>query len=261
MPPRPTAMDVLRPVLAALTPVGLMAALAPSLPLEGRAAFLVAFAAVTLTIVGGLSAAPSGPQPRRVALVAVAAGVALVAVALRLPPVASGFAGSLGLLAIAWALGGAIGSRMEAPGHLAAVALVSAAVDLWSVTSPSGPTNHIVRSPALVRLLTVSVAVPPLRAPQSMVGVGDAVFVALYLAAAERFALSRGRTAAALAAGIVASGLLAMALERPVPALPLMGLMVLVTQPRARDVPAADRRATMLAAAMLIASVARALTR
>jgi hypothetical protein len=37
--------------------------------------------------------------------------------------------------------------------------------------------------------------------------------------------------------------------------------MVLATQPLARDVPPADRRATALAAGLLAASVARALTR
>jgi hypothetical protein len=169
--------------------------------------------------------------------------------------------GALGLLAVASVLGGAIGSRVEVAGHLAAVALVSSAVDLWSVTSTAGPTHHIMRSPALLRLLTVSVAIPPSREPQPAIGFGDAVFVALYLAAGARFALPRARMIAALWVGIVGSGALALALERPVPALPLIGLMVLATQPLARDVPRADRRATLLAAVMLVASAARAYTR
>ncbi|MDB4929371.1 MAG: hypothetical protein JWM10_1855, partial [Myxococcaceae bacterium] len=216
---------------------------------------------VASAIVGGVALAPSAALPARVVGAVVLAGLALVALAFKLPPVASGLVGALGLIAIASALGGAIGSRIEAAGHLAAVALVSSAVDLWSVTSPAGPTHRIVQSPALLRLLTVSVAIPPHRDPVPAIGFGDVVFVALYLAAAARFALPRARMVAALWAGMFAAGALAYALEGPVPALPLIGLMVLATQPMARDVPQADRRATLLAAAMLVASVARACTR
>jgi hypothetical protein len=258
---RPIALDVLRPIAVALAPLALMAAVAPSLHAGPVASVLVALAAVAVAIVGGLYAAPSRPLPGRVVALAVLVGLALVALALRLPPVPSGLAGSLGLLVVACVIGGAIGSRMEASGHLAAVALVSAAVDLWSVTSPSGPTHRIVQSPAMVRLLTVSVSIPPLREPRPAIGVGDAVFVALYLAAAARFGMPRGRMALATGVGLFAAGALALWLERAVPALPTIGLMVLATQPKAREVPGADRRATMLAAAMLIASVARALTR
>ncbi len=258
---RPIALDVLRPAVVALAPLALMAAVAPSVHVGPVAAALVALTAVAISIAGGLFAAPSRALSGRVVAVTVLVGLALVALALRLPPVVSGLAGSLGLLAVACVLGGAIGSRMEAPGHLTAVALVSAAVDLWSVTSPSGPTRHIVRSPAMVRLLTVSVSIPPLREPRPAIGVGDAVFIALYLAAAARFGMPRGRMALATGVGLFAAGAIALWLERAVPALPTIGLMVLATQPKAREVPVADRRATMLAAAMLIASAARALTR
>ena len=257
----PLALTVARPALAALLPLGLLAAVAPWLPLGPLAATLLALGVVALAIVGGVALAPTAALPARVVVPAALIGVALVALALRLPPVASGLAGALGLLTVAALVGGAIGSRMESPGHLAAVALVSAAVDLWSVTSPSGPTHRIVQSPALLRVLTLSVAIPPHREPRPAIGFGDAVFVALYLAAAARFSLPRARMGAALWLGIVGAGGLAIALERAVPALPTIGLMVLATQPLARDVPLADRRATALAAGLLAASVARALTR
>jgi hypothetical protein len=257
----PIALTIARPVIAVSVPLGLMAAVAPWLPLGRLASTLLALAAVALAIVAGVALAPAAPLPPRVGVPVALAGVGLVALALALPPVASGLVGAVGLLAVATVVGGAIGARMESSGHLAAVAMVSAAVDLWSVTSPSGPTHHIVRSPALVRLLTVSVAIPPDRAPRPAIGFGDAVFVALYLAAAARFSMPRSRMTAALWAGIFSAGALAIALDRAVPALPTIGLMVLATQPMARDVPPADRRATTLAAVLLAASVARALTR
>lgn len=258
---RPLALTVARPAVAVLLPLGCMAAVAPWVPLGPLAATLLALAVVALAIVAGVALGPSGALPARSALPVALAGLGLVALALTLPPVASGLAGALGLIAVGAVVGGAIGSRMESPGHLAAVALVSAAVDLWSVTSPAGPTHRIVQSPALVRLLTVSVAIPPGREPRPAIGFGDVVFVALYLAAAARFAMPRPRMSVALWAGIFAAGALAVALGRAVPALPTIGLMVLATQPMARDVPAADRRATALAAVLLVASVARALTR
>lgn len=261
MTPRTLARSVARPVLAVVLPLGLMAAAAPWLPAGPLVAPLAALAVVAFAIVGGVALAPIGPLPARIAVPAALAGVALVALALKLPPVASGLAGSLGLIAVATLVGGAIGSRMESSGHLAAVALLSAAVDLWSVTSPSGPTHRIVQSPALLRLLTVSVSIPPDREPRPAIGFGDAVFVALYLSAAARFVMPRPRMVVALWAGILGAGALAVALGRAVPALPVIGLMVLATQPMARDVPAVDRRATMFAAALLAASVARALTR
>jgi hypothetical protein len=261
MHPRLLASTVVAPALAALLPLALLALVAPWLPLGPLGAALLALSTVALAIVGGLALAPQRALPARAAVPAALVGAAMVGVALRLPPVASGLVGALGLLTVALVLGGAIGARMQSPGHLTAVALVSSAVDLWSVTSPSGPTHRIVQSPALLRLLTLSAAIPPEREPRPAIGFGDAVFVALYLAAAARFTMPRGRMAAALWAGIVAAGVMAVALDRAVPALPTIGLMVLASQPRARDVPPADRRATGLAAVMLIASVARAITR
>lgn len=261
MPPPSIASTVARPVLAVFAPLGFMAVVAPWVPLGPLGSTLLALAAVAVAIVGGVALAPPDALPARVGLPVALVGLGLVALAVALPPVASGLVGALGLLTVASIVGGAIGSRMESSGHLAAVALVSAAVDLWSVTSPAGPTHRIVQSPALTRLLTVSVAIPPLRDPRPAIGFGDAVFVALYLAAAARFSMPRPRMSVALWAGIFGAGVLAIAFERAVPALPTIGLMVLVTQPMARNVPVADRRATMLAGVLLVASIARALTR
>jgi hypothetical protein len=58
---------------------------------------------------------------------------------------------------------------------------------------------------------------------QPVLGVGDIVFVALYLAAYARHRLSLVRGALGLAAGFFAGLLLLITLERAIPLLPLLG--------------------------------------
>ncbi len=246
----------------ALAPLGLLALAAPALRIPPLASALLAFAVASLSIVFGTAVSPVNvlAQPRT-ALATAAVGVTLGALAFALPLVPAGFASSLGVIACACALGAVVGTRVAAPGHLLAVALVSAAVDLWSVTSPSGVTHAIVRNPRLAAMLTVSAAVPPSRMPLPVIGFGDAAFAALYLAVATRFNLSRARTAVAVAAGLMTAGVLAMALRAPVPALPMLGAAVVLAHPEARQVPRRDRTATWIAAALLVASAVRAALR
>lgn len=246
------------PVAAFLAPLGLASLVAPWLPQHPVAALGCAYLAAA-AIAAGVGLAPVDvPLGVRGALVRAVGGAALVALSLALPPVLSGLAGSLGLLAVALAVGGVVGSRMALAGHLLPVAMVSAAVDLWSVSSPSGPTHAIVRNPALLRLLTVSVALPGDRTPWPVVGFGDVAFAALYLAAARRFALPAGRMGAAVLVGLWASLGLALATGGAVPALPAMGAAVVLSFAAARRVAPVDRAATGVAAALLAASVARA---
>ncbi len=249
------------PVVAFLAPLGLAALVAPALPQHPAAALGCAtMAALSITL--GVSLAPLPmPLPGPGALVRALSGMALLGVSVVLPGVPSGMAGSLGLLALALAVGGSVGSRMTHAGHLLPVALLSAAVDLWSVTSPSGPTHAIVRNPALLRLLTVSVALPGSRVPWPVVGFGDVAFAALYLAAAQRFVLSRPRMGAAVLVGLWVSLALALGLGRAIPALPAMGAAVVLAFPAVRRVEPVDRKATGLVAALLVASVVRAALR
>jgi hypothetical protein len=69
------------------------------------------------------------------------------------------------------------------------------------------------------------------------------VFAALYVAAARRHGLGTVRMLAALAAGFAGTLGAVVLLARPVPALPFLGLAVVVAMPRARAIPAAERRA------------------
>lgn len=117
------------------------------------------------------------------------------------------------------------------------------------------------RSKVLVRLLTVSAAVPPLRDPEPAIGFGDVVFVALYLAAAARFKLPRGRTLAALSLGLLSAGGVAIGLRASIPALPLLGAAVVLMHPETWRVPREDRPMAGFALLALVASVVRAVTR
>lgn len=251
---------LVRAALAALAPLALLALAAPALRIGPAPSLALAYAAAAGAILAAVALAPYDALARRdVALAAGALGVALSLVALALPPVASGLAGSAGVLACGCALGCAVGARIASPGHLLAVALVSSAVDIWSVTAPSGVTHTIVETPLLLRLLTVRVAVPPVRAPEPMIGFGDVVFAALYHAAATRHGLSRARTLGALAVGLALAGVGAgaLGLEGGIPALPFLGIAVVLAHPEARRVPAKDRRATAFAAAVLVAAIVR----
>ncbi|MBL8603799.1 MAG: hypothetical protein JNK72_17870 [Myxococcales bacterium] len=240
----------------------LWAALAPRLsPSLGTA--MAAFSVATAAILGGVTLAPfrSAPPRARDTLANLALGLVAVAGSFVSGSLVPSVAGSLGVIFIGVAVGHAVGARMQHAAHLTPVALVSAAVDLWSVTSPHGPTHTIVRNPALLRLLTVSVAPPGGGDPLPAIGFGDAAFVALYLSAASRFRVSKPKMLACLGAGLVGSCAVAIGLGRPVPALPLMGAAVVLLTPEARAIRAEDRAATGFAALLLAASVARALTR
>lgn len=254
----PDARHALTAAAWALLPLALLSLLAPWIRVGDLAASLLAFACATAAVTAAGALAPRALLARpRVTVAAVALGVALSLLSTRLPPALGGLVGALGLMTAACALGVQVGSRVESPGHILPVALLSAGVDLWSVTAAVGPTHVIVQTPALLKLLTVRAAIPPSREPVPQIGFGDEVFIALYVAIGARFGLRAWKTVAALAAGVLAAGLLAGALQAPVPALPLLGLTMVAAHPEARRVPAADRRAAIFAALVLAASVAR----
>ncbi|MBI5515856.1 MAG: hypothetical protein HY909_18885 [Deltaproteobacteria bacterium] len=260
--------DLGRVALAVLVPLGALALVAPYVPLprppaQGEVSALAAALAFGITAGALLLAAYLVPaawlgRARNGALV-VGAGLALAALSRVVPPAASGLLGSLAVVLVASVPGAAVGERIAHPGHLLAVALTSTAVDLWSVYAPRGVTHAVVQQPVLLELLTLRAAIPPERAPSPMIGFGDVVFAVLYLSVSRRFGLGLRRTTAALGAGLLAAGVAAMTLGLPggVPALPFLGFAVVLAHREARSVPPGDRRTTLLAAALVVAAVAR----
>ena len=262
MPLSPSLRRLALAALGLLTPLAILAVLSPHVALSPWASFAVAFGACSVAIALCAALSPSGwlCEPRVAARVALV-GALLVALSLVLTPRLSGLSGSLGLALVSLCVGSLVGRRVESIGHLPAVFLVSSAMDLWSVTSPSGPTRAVTRNPALLRLLTVSVVPPGDTAPHPVIGFADVAFAALYLAAVARFGLPMKRAAALVFLGLAASGMLAMTLQRPVPALPLLGAAVVLGRPETGRVPQRDRVATALAGLLLAVSFARAVTR
>ncbi len=260
-PMQPDARATLRFALASLAPLAALVVTAPLFPRESLANPFVAFtcAALTVTLAGVLAPRALLKTPRA-ALIFVLAGVGVslaTKVLLGLTAPAAGLTGALGIILTACAVGTQVGARVESPGHILPVALLSAAVDLWSVTAASGPTHAIIQQPSLLRLLTVMAAVPPSRAPEPQIGFGDVVFTALYFAIGERFNLSSRRTALAIFGGILLAGVAAALLNAPVPALPALGFTMVVAHPAARRVPAPDRKTALFTGALLVASIVR----
>ncbi|MEI8254141.1 MAG: hypothetical protein WCJ30_00545 [Deltaproteobacteria bacterium] len=257
-----------RSIALALLPVAALALAAPWLRIGILPALALGFLVAAATLVAGASGVTAHARTLReiapilvAGLVSAAAGL-LVARAGRggvITEVLSGLIASGAVLAVGGALGVGVGGRIAHPGHLLAVALASSAADIWSVHAPEGVTHAIVaaRDVSLQRLVTLSAAVAPDRSPEPAIGVGDVIFAALYLAACTPHGLSRRRMTFAVAVGLLLAGAATFALKRPMPALPFLGAMVVLFEPRARSVPSQDRVATAVAGALLVAAVLR----
>jgi hypothetical protein len=159
----------------------------------------------------------------------------------------------VGLLAAGTCLGAFVGARIEEPGHVLFVALASSLADIFSVTQPEGPSAAIVRSEVALSLLALSW--PMLGSDQvaPLLGVGDVVFTALYLAVARRHGLSPTRTVAWLAAAYGVTMLAVFVTQAAVPALPFLGAGMLLAHPRTWRVPARDRRRGILVLSVMAA--------
>ena len=258
----------------ALGPTALLGALAPRIQLRGpasvAAAFVVSVIATVVSLARSCPSAESSPRSQTTVHVVAACSSAGMSIALlrfvgpySWSELFSGLVGSFGVLALGIWMGRSIGSRVAHPAHLLAVAFASGAVDIWSTLSPAGPTHAIAErgSTALLRVLTLSAPIAPDRAPESMLGIGDVIFAALYVAAAERHALSRIRTLSAVAAGLLLAGGVAVAMRRPVPALPFVGAAVVALQSGTWRVLRRDVLPTAVAGAAFVAAVAVALRR
>ena len=213
---------------------------APSVALDAMAAFALSFACVTAEILVSAWYVPALSVGQASLVLAGGAGGLFALYAAAAP--AAGWAAALltvALLTGATCLGGLVGRRIEQPGQLAAVAIVSAIADLWSVFDPEAPSARFAEQ-ALAepeRLALFALPFPLLGTPviAPVIGAGDIVFTALYVAAFRRHALSDRRLVVglALAYGLALIGLLV--LLRPLPLLPLLGAAAIASDPGARS--------------------------
>jgi hypothetical protein len=161
------------------------------------------------------------------------------------------------LLAAAAQLGASLGARIEKPGHLMAVAAISTVADLWSVYDPNGISARMAEKAAQAPDKIVLFAVPwpmlgtPFIAP--IIGAGDILFTALYLATFERHGLSLKRGSIALLLGYALGLAAILTTERPVPLLPLLGAAILLSDRRTASLEPRERRTVWLVVAVLAA--------
>jgi hypothetical protein len=234
-----------------------MCALAPHVSMDVRVAYSLAFALVSAEIVLVTRVTPV--ESRRSLALLVLVSVMLVASQRGAHVSVLGAAlVAAGLLLGAGALGASLGARIERPGHLVAVAIMSALADLWSVYDPQGLSARMaeqaVKTPD--QLVLFALAWPMLGTDkiEPMIGAGDILFTALYLAAYRAHGLRVGRVMVTLGAGYL-SGLVAILVtERPVPLLPLLGVAAVVADARTRSLPAHEKR-TVLIMSVVMASV------
>jgi hypothetical protein len=235
--------------------------IAPLVRLDPLVAFAISFACVTAEILA-LSWFAPGLRWKQAWVLVTLAVLPLLILYFFAAPVA-GWSAALLTLALgagAALLGAALGSRIEQPGQLAAVALVSAIADLWSVFDPGAPSarfaEQALAEPGKLALFALPFPLfgTPLVPP--IIGAGDIVFTALYLAAFRAHGLSAKRLTLALlvAYGLALIGL--VVLLRPLPLLPLLGAAVLACEPAARSLTRREWRTVAAVSLALLVAVA-----
>jgi hypothetical protein len=238
--------------------LALIAAVAPLVPVGAglgvMLAAVLAFACVGAEVLFASAAAPRLSRRALLWLLLPVSGLATVAVlGETLPQVIAAMVVTTCLLGAGTMIGAKVGNAIERPGHLLVVAIVSALVDAFSVLHPSGPTAQIIEIESAVAVMVLPWPLLGSARIAPVLGVGDIVFAALYLAACRRHRLSIRRTAIALAIGLAATFVIAVAAARGVPALPLMGAAVVIAHPEARRLPPEDRAKAAIGVAALVA--------
>jgi hypothetical protein len=162
------------------------------------------------------------------------------------------------LLSTGAALGALIGSRIDKPGHLMAVVAMSSLADLWSVYDPNGISAKMAESaveePDKIVLFALSwpmLVGKPFIAP--IIGAGDILFTALYLACFERHGLELRRATIGLAIAYALGLVAILVTERPVPLLPLLGAAIMLADRRTASLEPRERRTVWLVVAVLAA--------
>ncbi|MEP7051168.1 MAG: hypothetical protein ABJB12_12490 [Pseudomonadota bacterium] len=248
-----------------LTPcvVPVVATLFSGSQIAGGLASAIVFAGGGLLPVVGLAIASACDAPLAFALgLAATGGLALLAVAHLMPGyLVASMTVDLSLVALGWALGGALGRRVQHASHLLPACVVAASADLASVLSPEGPSHAIARSERALSVLATWFPVPGAHAVAPALGVGDLVFMGLVFGVAQRHALPYARTAFLCLLGTALAGAIAAACGFAVPALPAIALCVLVGLPAARQLRPAERRTArwsmIIACSIALATIAR----
>jgi hypothetical protein len=132
----------------------------------------------------------------------------------------------LSLMLLAVFLGVTISYIIREPNILLPVTMVAALVDFWNVYV--GPLGHIVATkPGIVNAVTVQMPVPVPGMPMPIIGMGDFVFLALYLSVVCRFGLNVRGTFWWGYALLTLTMLAVLRYDLPIPALVPMAIAVI----------------------------------
>jgi hypothetical protein len=218
-PSRPTDA-ILRPAAAGIAAVAYLA-VAPALPDAGTGAAVTAVSAglaLTLLAILVLALRPIA-EPGAQGLVLAAGALPAAAVAQLFGPQAV----ATPLKAVTAAgLGYALARLLSTPGQLLAVAAIAMVAD--AVSAATGPTRAALEdAPAAIDAIALHLPAWGGEA-ELLVGAVDMLFLATFTAAARRVGLRPRATAAAVTAGLVTSAVVAVAIDRALPAIPLMAL-------------------------------------
>jgi hypothetical protein len=210
-----------------------------------------------------IAASASVPSQRRWLLLGASCGLgALIAIA---RSGATGPLAAVGVLVtlsmLGSAVGALVGSRIQHPGHLLFVALVSGLADILSVTQPGGVSRAIAEQPQALALLALPWPMLGTHETPPFLGVGDVIFTSLYWSASRKHGLRLWRTALALVLGYALVTWTVIALARPIPVLPFLGVCMLLVQARSRTPAARDRRGAWAMTALTLLIAAWALQR
>jgi len=182
----------------------------------------LALISIPLAALVPLALAPAAGVGARLLLWAVPA---VLATALLIWAGYSGTPATLAKLVAASLIGLGLGSLLQTPVEIVGIAVLIAAVDIYSVAA--GPTKVIVEHHAQV-LNAFTLAFHPLGSNGvAQIGASDFVFFSVFLAAAARFHLRPTLTWAAMTASFGLTLLLSYQFDRALPALPLLSLAFL----------------------------------
>jgi hypothetical protein len=250
-----------RPYLTWLAAAGWSAAvlvgaavLAPSLRVSPVLAYVVGFGAVAGSAMLTALATPR-VGPRALPLLLVPLGALAVVAQLPEPGLDAAVSVTAALLLGGTLLGACVGRAVEHPGQLLFVAVVSSLADVFSVFHPEGPSAAIAESEAALSLLALPWPLLGTADLRPFLGVGDVIFTALYVASARRHGLSLPRTVIALALAYALTMLAVLVLEMVVPALPLLGLAMVLAHRQARTPAERDRARGLVVTALVVALV------
>lgn len=203
--------------------------LVAAMPESGRTVGTAVIALVTLPLgcLVVVAAVLAVGERMPAALLAGTAGAALAAVGHATDLAA---VDGLGKLLVGVALGLVAGRALEAPWNVLLVAVLVIGVDAYSVFA--GPTKAIAEdSPDLLSALTVPLAGPG-RSHGALLGITDILFLALFCVAALRWHLRPALTIPLCALSFSLIVPLSTALDRGLPALPLLSIAFILPNAR-----------------------------